>query len=276
MLTFVKRLKTDEDCYKLLSKIKWPGRQFICAKCGNTTYHKGRSPYSRRCNRCKYDESVTAGTMFNKLKFPILTAFKIVYRMATTYTGNSSKALAEEFGIQKNTCLAFKHKIQQAMGAMQQERLTGDVQMCVGNVRKRSSQIPFWEPDPVVYIAIAVEVRNGKPGRGFAIPVEKEEIAALIPLIDRYVNPDARIQTVGQYGFMTKMKKRYKNISFVQYLPLLYEHFLIVQNWVSKECGNTTSDYLQCFLNEFYYHFNHHYTDWKSFVNLIRAMAKPE
>ena len=152
MLTFVKHLKTDEDCYKLLSKIKWPGRQFICAKCGNTTYHKGRSLYSRRCNRCKYDESVTAGTMFNKLKFPILTAFKIVYRMATTDTGNSSKALAEEFGIQKNTCLAFKHKIQQAMGAMQQERLTGDVQMCVGNVRKRSSQIPFWEPDPVVYI----------------------------------------------------------------------------------------------------------------------------
>ena len=69
---------SDDDCYKYLASLKWQEDKFVCKKCGNTTYHKGRSPYSRRCNKCKYDESVTAGTMFEKLKFPILIAFNII------------------------------------------------------------------------------------------------------------------------------------------------------------------------------------------------------
>jgi hypothetical protein len=36
-------------------------------KCSHTNYCIGRKPYSRRCTCCKYDESPTAGTIFDNI-----------------------------------------------------------------------------------------------------------------------------------------------------------------------------------------------------------------
>lgn len=112
MNAFDNRFQSDDDCYAYLAAIKWNGNHYECRKCGNTTFHKGRSPYSRRCNRCKYDESVTAGTIFHRLKFPILTAFNIIHLMATSSKGITSVELSQQFGITQTTSLMFKYKVQ--------------------------------------------------------------------------------------------------------------------------------------------------------------------
>ena len=276
MSIFVNRFKTDEDCYKFLSEIKWPDGRFACAKCGNTTYHKGRSPYSRRCNRCKHDESVTAGTMFNKLKFSILIAFKIVFSMVAMDKENSSVELAEKHGIQRKTCQTFKRKVQQAMGSMQQKRLTGTVEIDIVNIAKHRAQDPWWVKDPERYIAIAIEVSDGQSGRAFAVVVNEDKQTELIPIIERYVHPDATILTTGHYGYKTAMKKRFKNLSYIEWerFTLLYGHFLAVQDWIGKEYGHYTSSYLQGFLDEFHFRYNRRHNYWRYFDCLIREMAK--
>ncbi len=62
-ITFNKRFKEDLDCYEYLSSIKWE-KGYSCKKCNNDKYYKGKKPFSRRCLKCKYDESPTANTMF--------------------------------------------------------------------------------------------------------------------------------------------------------------------------------------------------------------------
>ncbi len=52
-IPFYDRFKSDDECLKYLSEIKWPDEGYHCPRCGNKTYHKGRTPYSRRCNKCK-------------------------------------------------------------------------------------------------------------------------------------------------------------------------------------------------------------------------------
>jgi hypothetical protein len=74
-IEFYKYFQTDNDCLKYLSAIKWE-IDYSCKKCGNTTYCKGEKPYSRRCNKCKYDESPTADTMFDKIKFSLFATKK--------------------------------------------------------------------------------------------------------------------------------------------------------------------------------------------------------
>lgn len=275
MLTFANRFSTDDDCYKFLSEIKWPDGHFKCAKCGNTTYHKGRTPYSRRCNRCKYDESVTAGTMFNKLRFPILTAFNIVYRMVTTATGNSSAVMSEAFGIQQKTCLAFKHKVQQAMGAMQQKRLTGVVALGIYNIYNNANTRYFWNKEgQVQYVAIAVEVNGTKRKRGFAVTVDENQLTALIPVIERYVHPHALLFMKEQRGYKTVMMKRYKKITFSSRIPILHKHLEQIREWMNNECGHFSSGNMQSYLDEFHFHFNRHRNDNRNFDSLIRIMAK--
>jgi hypothetical protein len=92
-ITFNKRFKEDLDCCECLYLIKWENG-FICRKCNYNKYYNGKKPFSRRCLRCKYDESPTANTMFNKLKFSVVIAFHIAFNISTKKKGMSSLELS--------------------------------------------------------------------------------------------------------------------------------------------------------------------------------------
>jgi two-component system, sensor histidine kinase LadS len=72
--------KSDEECYRFLAEVKWEDG-FVCRKCGNTNHCPGKSPYSRRCTKCKTEESAAAGTIFHNCKFPVSKAFYIAYNV---------------------------------------------------------------------------------------------------------------------------------------------------------------------------------------------------
>lgn len=113
-IKFTLRFHDDEPCFKYLADIKWEDG-YQCKKCGGTTYCKGVKPHSRRCLKCRYDESPTAGTMFDKCKIPLHIAFHIAFRVSTKKKGTSTLELSHEFEQRHMTCWEFKWKIQQAM-----------------------------------------------------------------------------------------------------------------------------------------------------------------
>ena len=53
--------------------------------------------------------------MFEKLKFPILIAFHIIFKVSTKKKGLSSIGLRNEFELRQKTCLTFIQKVQQVM-----------------------------------------------------------------------------------------------------------------------------------------------------------------
>lgn len=78
-IVFYKRFQDEVTCYNYLAEIK-RDEGYVCKKCGLTDYCSVRKPHSRRCIRCKYDESPTAETMFDKCKFSLHLAFHIVFK----------------------------------------------------------------------------------------------------------------------------------------------------------------------------------------------------
>ena len=54
----------EGNCLEFLASEKWKDG-FVCRHCGHTNYCKGKKPYSRRCTRCKREESPTAHTIFH-------------------------------------------------------------------------------------------------------------------------------------------------------------------------------------------------------------------
>jgi hypothetical protein len=108
-IKFNRYFQSDADCYRYLSAIKWSSELgYKCRKCGHLKYGKGEKPFSCGCAKCNYDESPTAGTMFDKLKFPILLAFHICFKISTKKKGMSSLELSEEFGLRQMTVWQFK------------------------------------------------------------------------------------------------------------------------------------------------------------------------
>lgn len=94
---------------RYLSEEKWKNG-FVCTKCGHTHYFETKDRYSRQCTKCRHTESPTAGTLFHRMKFPILKAFYIVYYVATSKSGISSTELSRKLGLRQKTCWLFKQK----------------------------------------------------------------------------------------------------------------------------------------------------------------------
>lgn len=65
--------------------------------------------------------------MFEKLKFLILIAFYIIFKISTKKKGMFSLELSNEFEIRQMTCWVFKQKLQQVMKSSLKSPLTGIV-----------------------------------------------------------------------------------------------------------------------------------------------------
>jgi len=106
--------RDDEKCLEFLAGIKW-SEGFRCRKCGNENSCAGKSPYSRRCTKCKTEESASAGTIFHNCKFPLSKAFYIAYSVCKGKEDISTYEFARRLSLRQMTCWNFKNKIRNAV-----------------------------------------------------------------------------------------------------------------------------------------------------------------
>lgn len=98
-----------DSCLEYLSEVKWAGG-FRCRRCGNTNFCHGKAPFSRRCTRCKHEESATAHTFFHRCHIPLQEAFQMVH-MVCNNPGLSSYELSKIFSKRQMTCWRMKSRI---------------------------------------------------------------------------------------------------------------------------------------------------------------------
>jgi predicted Zn-ribbon and HTH transcriptional regulator len=127
---------SDERCLEFLAKLKW-AEGFTCRKCGNTNSCSGKTPYSRRCTRCKSEESATSGTIFHHCKFPIHKAFFIAYNVCKGKEDVSTYEFARRLALRQMTCWNFKTKIQAALNSM--ETLTNTEKIAIEKMLEESA-----------------------------------------------------------------------------------------------------------------------------------------
>ncbi len=117
----IENLKTVEGCLSYLAERKWQ-TGFKCRKCGHTNYCQGRTPFSRRCTKCKREESATAHTIFHRCRIPLNEAFaiaKLIYENPEV----STYKLAKHIDRRQMTCWNFKKKIMEYLEAKGELRI---------------------------------------------------------------------------------------------------------------------------------------------------------
>jgi hypothetical protein len=108
---FAEELFNDsEKVLKFIADMKWKDG-FECKNCGNMNYCDGKTSSSRRCTRCKKDESATANTIFHNIKFPINKAFYIAYNVCVLGKDISSYHYSDQLGLNQMTCWKFRKRI---------------------------------------------------------------------------------------------------------------------------------------------------------------------
>lgn len=117
---FSKIYPDRETCFKYLSELKW-AKGYACRKCTNKYFLAGYLPYSRRCTKCGYDESVIACTIFQNSKIPINKAFYMLFLVYSTKGKISSHKLSGLLLIRQSTCWAYNSKMQKILEERKKE-----------------------------------------------------------------------------------------------------------------------------------------------------------
>ncbi len=117
---YEKFVNDELHCFQYLAMLKW-ANGFACKKCGYTKYIEGKQPYSRRCMKCKSEESATAHTLFHNVKFPINKAFFLTINYLKNNKDFSVVKLANQLEIKEITCWKFKNKIEERILQLQRQ-----------------------------------------------------------------------------------------------------------------------------------------------------------
>ena len=276
-LRFYQHFVSEEACYEYLSGIKWEDGQYVCKKCGNTHYCKGRLPYSRRCTRCKYDESPTAGTMFDKCKFSILLAFHIAFKISTKKKGMSSEELSEEYELRQKTCWEFKWKIQQAMQSSGNYPFTGKVHVDEFFVGGAEEGVFGRGSKNKRLVVVALEIVHEGFGRAYAEVIDDASAKSLRPFFERRISKDAEIITDEWNGYKP-LKKDYPKLTQVpsdkgNNFPQLHIHIMNIKGWLRGIHHHCSKERLQGYLDEYHFRFNRRAFKDTIFDVLIRRMV---
>ena len=106
---FKQSFNTEQECLQMLANAKWE-TGFVCRNCGNSRYCNGRTLFSRRCTRCKKDESATAHTIFHHCRLELPLAFEIAY-MVCGKPEIAASEISHLLETRHMTCLNFKKRI---------------------------------------------------------------------------------------------------------------------------------------------------------------------
>ncbi len=99
----------DAACMSLLADLKWK-EGFICKHCGHHNWCHGKSDASRRCTKCKHEESATAHTVFHHCRFSLKKAIQLSL-LVCHVPDISSYELSRQLNMRHMTCYNFQKKL---------------------------------------------------------------------------------------------------------------------------------------------------------------------
>ena len=114
LVSLIERYGDDNKCREALAKIRWPSG-VACPRCGDCSTSELREYDKWECNSCRYQFTVTAGTIMHGSHLPLFKWFLAIYLMVESKKGMSANQLSRTLGVSYKTAWYLCHRIRQAM-----------------------------------------------------------------------------------------------------------------------------------------------------------------
>src|SRR3989304_4331596 len=124
----IEHFPSDEKCRSYLEAMRWP-KGIACPRCGATTISLIQKRDQFDCNSCRYQFSVTAGTIFHDSKLPLWKWFLAAYIMTESKKGVSANQMKRMLSVSYKTAWYLCHRIRAAMKDGKGALLSGIVEV---------------------------------------------------------------------------------------------------------------------------------------------------
>jgi len=263
MIEFEQRFITEEACREYLYEIRWPDG-FICPRCGHQGCWKKQSGLYRCC-RCRYHLTVTSGTIFQDTRIPLQLWFRAMWHVVSQKHGISALGLQRVLGLNRyETTWNMLHRLRTAMVRPGRDTLVGPVEVdetYIGGPRhgKRGRGAAG-----KTLVLVAIEVRDGSPGRIRLHKIKDASGASLIPAVKESVQPKSEVRTDGWEGYGGLSSFGYTH-TIIRETAEVGKNLLLLANSVTSllkrwllgtHQGKPSPSHLDYYLDEFVFRFN--------------------
>lgn len=276
LIEFMDRFPDEESCQTHLFNLKWP-KGYVCPKCKGAECYCINERGLFQCKKCRYQASLTAGTIFHKTRVPLRKWFLAIHLMTSDKRGYSAEGLRKQLKINHTTAWLLFHKLRDAMASRDSNyRLKGHIQL---------DEAFFGAPDGLqgrgtnkakVFVAVSADP-DGKPWNVKMKVADTVNSSAALEFAEENIAKGCHVITdkLNIYPILAKngyTHEAVKSSSSEADVKLKWVHILIsnAKAAVTGTFHGLDTKHLQAYLDAFCYRFNRRYvTD--IFSNLLNA-----
>ena len=262
------RLFPDEEaCRGYLARLRWP-QGFVCPRC----QCQDAWPASRGrwvCRSCRYQATVTAGTIFQDTRLPMRLWFHAIWQILSQKNGASASSVRRSLGLGTyKTAWTWLHKLRRAMVLPGRVALSGQVEM--DETHLGGPEAGTWGRalgDHKQLIAIAAEKAGSGIGRIRLACLANATRGQLHGFIRQNIQPGSEIYTDGLPAYRGLEQLGYRHQPTVllgkpkdaatRLLPHIHRVASLLKRWlVGTHSGGVSREHLPYYLDEFTFRFN--------------------
>lgn len=281
---FQRQFASEEACQEYLAACRWP-EGFACPRCGHRRAYPMVKHRRWRCVACRYQASLTSGTILHNTKTPLTLWFWAAYLMTTDTRGVSALLLQRQLGLRRyETAWMMLHKLRRAMVNAAREPLHGDVEIddtWIGGPQAGLRGSRQLRGRRAALVLVAVEKRGKASGRLRMTVIPDFKATTLNAFIKQNVTPGSTVYTDGLKTFTGLREAGFRHIARTQPLridlrkgaksvvPLADRAIGNLQQWLIGTYHGVSRSQLQVYLDEFVFRHNRRKQPMASFQTLL-------
>jgi transposase-like protein len=268
---FIKRFDTEAKCLAYVESIRWPDG-FVCPFCGVIGDPWRMGDGKLRCKACRKRTSVTAGTIFDKTRFPLTMWFHVMWHVVSQKNGVSALGLKRSLGFGSyQTAWAWLHKLRRAMVRPGRDLIGGPGvvvevdETFIGGVK--TAKVKGRSPFGKAIVVIAVEAHEKGAGRVRIGRIPDTTTNSLEDFITANIQRGSIIHTDGFIGYRDISRYGYgHHVSVMSAddaedahvaMPHAHRVASLLKRWLlGTHQGGMSREQLDYYCDEFVFRFN--------------------
>jgi transposase-like protein len=263
---FERRFSSEEACRAYIEALRWP-EGFRCPACQGEAAVMVRDGLYQ-CRSCRRQTSVTAGTIFQDTRKPLVMWFRAMWYVTSQKNGASALGLQRVLGLGSyETAWTWLHKLRRAMIRPERDRLSGWIEVdetfigglaegAVGGRQKANKAL----------VVIAAQADGPAIGRIRMRMIADASADSLHPFVIDCIEPGSTLHTDGWQGYAGLEKKGFeREVSTTRgrrkeaskLLPRVHRVTSLLKRWLlGTHQGAVAPWQLPYYLDEFTFRFN--------------------
>ena len=259
---FERRFSSEEACRQYLFALRWP-EGFLCPRCGGKTAWRMRRGLWL-CAKCRYQVSVTAGTIFQDSHLPLITWLRGMWHVTTQKNGVSALGLQRVLGLGSyKTAWAMLHKLRRAMVRPGRDRLRGTVEVDETYWGSKEQGVTGRLTERKALIVVAAEQDGKGIGRIRLRHVPDLTKLSLHGFIAEAVESGGTVRTdglnayLGLTGYVHDRQVQRQQADGEHLQPRVHRVVSLLKRWLlGTHQGAIGHEHLDYYLDEFTFRFN--------------------